>query len=118
VRLNPDGTPDASFGVDGSAMAPVGTGGAANGAAVQPDGKIVLAGATTIGGRVVITVTRVLGAPEAYESLMAHQDPAGRAASTSRPHHARRHHRRRHHHRRHHRHAARRRATRSRSASR
>jgi uncharacterized delta-60 repeat protein len=43
-RLNADGTPDGSFGSGGIAHALVGSVGAANAVAIQPNGKIVLAG--------------------------------------------------------------------------
>jgi hypothetical protein len=58
-RLNPDGSPDQSFGANGIAATPYGWQGAANGAAVQDDGKIVLAGATWINGQTQILVERL-----------------------------------------------------------
>ena len=45
LRLNPDGSPDASFGPGGGVTTPVGTAGARGYALVrQPDGKLVVAG--------------------------------------------------------------------------
>jgi uncharacterized delta-60 repeat protein len=61
VRFNPNGTADQTFGTGGIAPTPITTGGAANGAAIQTDGKIVLAGATTINSKIVIAVTRLNG---------------------------------------------------------
>jgi uncharacterized delta-60 repeat protein len=61
LRLNTDGTPDAGFGSAGNVLAKLGTSDAANGAALQSDGKIVLAGAATINGRIVISVVRING---------------------------------------------------------
>jgi hypothetical protein len=49
LRVSPEGSADPSFGYQGNALAPTGAG-AANGAAVQADGKSVLAGATNWGG--------------------------------------------------------------------
>lgn len=54
-RLLPDGSPDPSFGVDG--LLATGVGGAQEGAwaiALQPDGRIVLAGHTEDGGDVIV----------------------------------------------------------------
>ena len=60
VRFNPNGTPDLAFGNNGIALAQIGTGGAANGAAIQPgDGKIVLGGAATVNGQTVLSVIRL-----------------------------------------------------------
>jgi uncharacterized delta-60 repeat protein len=59
LRLNPDGGLDQSFGTDGNALVRIGTNDAANGAAIEPDGDIVLAGAATIDGRVVLSVIRL-----------------------------------------------------------
>jgi uncharacterized delta-60 repeat protein len=61
LRLNTNGTADASFGSGGNVLAKLGTNDAANGAALQADGKIVLAGAATINGRIVISVVRING---------------------------------------------------------
>jgi uncharacterized delta-60 repeat protein len=51
VRLNPDGSPDASFGPGGIAVASFGPGRLDNPSAIllQPDGKILAAGATSVG---------------------------------------------------------------------
>jgi uncharacterized delta-60 repeat protein len=46
ARLGTDGNLDAAFGSGGKELVPVGTVGKANAVALQPDGKIVLAGAT------------------------------------------------------------------------
>ncbi len=49
-RLNPDGSPDRGFDGDGSRVVDLGTGyGGAHGVAVQPDGRIVLAGYVSTG---------------------------------------------------------------------
>jgi len=51
ARLNPDGSPDAGFGVGGKATVDFGGGDdTAFAVAVQPDGKILLAGQTTPAG--------------------------------------------------------------------
>lgn len=60
IVLNPNGSPDGDFGQGGIAAANVPSGGA-NGAALQPDGKIVLAGAAKVGDRIVLTVIRLNG---------------------------------------------------------
>ncbi|MFL5830794.1 MAG: delta-60 repeat domain-containing protein [Solirubrobacteraceae bacterium] len=59
LRVKPDGSADQSFGSQGNALATTGGGGAANGAAIQSEGKIVLAGATNWGGQTVILVQRI-----------------------------------------------------------
>jgi uncharacterized delta-60 repeat protein len=59
LRLNQNGSADQAFGYQGNAIASNGSSGAANGAAVQSDGKIVLAGATTFNGQTVILVQRL-----------------------------------------------------------
>lgn len=59
VRFNADGSTDTSFGSGGIAAAPIGTRGGANGAAIGPDGEIVLAGAAEINGQTVLAVTRL-----------------------------------------------------------
>ncbi|MFL5830795.1 MAG: hypothetical protein ACJ76X_12835 [Solirubrobacteraceae bacterium] len=59
LRLNTNGSADTSFGTAGNVMAKLGTNDAANGAALQADGKIVLAGGATINGRIVIAVVRI-----------------------------------------------------------
>jgi uncharacterized delta-60 repeat protein len=61
LRLNTDGSADAGFGSAGNVVAKFGTNDAANGAALQPDGKILLAGAATLNGRMVISVVRING---------------------------------------------------------
>jgi uncharacterized delta-60 repeat protein len=60
VRLNPDGSADKTFGNGGIALAPLGSHGGANGAAIQPDGDIVLAGAAAVNGQTVLTVIRLV----------------------------------------------------------
>jgi uncharacterized delta-60 repeat protein len=60
VRLNANGSMDTSFGSGGLAWAQTGSNDAANGITIQPgDGKLVLAGAATINGRVVLSVARL-----------------------------------------------------------
>jgi len=59
LRIDADGTPDQSFGNGSIVDDPVGSGGGANGAAVGPDGKIVIAGAATVDGQDQIFVSRV-----------------------------------------------------------
>lgn len=52
ARYNPDGSLDTTFSFDGKVTTPVGTGNAAaNGLAIQTDGKIVLAGYATNGSK-------------------------------------------------------------------
>jgi uncharacterized delta-60 repeat protein len=49
MRFNPDGTPDATFGIDGRVTTDIsGTDDAARAIAIQADGRIVIAGITTI----------------------------------------------------------------------
>ena len=50
TRLNPDGSSDASFSGDGAASADFGAADQVNGAALQADGKIVVAGVTEPSG--------------------------------------------------------------------
>jgi uncharacterized delta-60 repeat protein len=59
LRINANGTPDGTFASGGILNDPVGSGGGANGAAIGPDGKIVLAGAATVGGQTEIFVSRI-----------------------------------------------------------
>jgi uncharacterized delta-60 repeat protein len=59
LRLNTNGSADQTFGTGGNVVVPFGSNGAANGAALQADGKIVLAGATSIDGQTEILVTRI-----------------------------------------------------------
>jgi uncharacterized delta-60 repeat protein len=61
VRMDANGTPDLTFGVGGNALVPLSGQGGANGAAIQQDGKIVLAGAASINGQIVLTVQRLNG---------------------------------------------------------
>ncbi len=48
TRLNPDGSPDTSFDGDGTSRADFGSYDSGYAAALQPDGKIVIAGYTTV----------------------------------------------------------------------
>jgi uncharacterized delta-60 repeat protein len=59
-RVNPDGTADTTFATTGIALIKTLTGGA-NGAALQPDGKIIIAGAVKVNGRTEINVVRLNG---------------------------------------------------------
>lgn len=56
VRLLADGTRDASFGTDGVVTVPIGRMSIANAVAVQPDGRIVLAGGAIDGSAVGATL--------------------------------------------------------------
>jgi uncharacterized delta-60 repeat protein len=58
LRYNPDGTPDRSFGTDGTVLTEVN--GVAYGVTVQADGRIVAAGQSDTGGPSDITVVRYL----------------------------------------------------------
>ena len=49
VRLNPNGTPDTSLDGDGSVITPLGTLATGRAVALQPDGKILVAGTSSIG---------------------------------------------------------------------
>lgn len=61
VRLSANGSMDTTFGDRALAWAQTGTSDAANGITIQPsDGKIVLAGAATVDGRIVLMVARML----------------------------------------------------------
>jgi uncharacterized delta-60 repeat protein len=60
VRVLPDGTRDASFGLGGLATAPAGTADAfASGAAIDPAGTVVLAGAASDGGAATTALARL-----------------------------------------------------------
>jgi uncharacterized delta-60 repeat protein len=59
LRITSRGQADTTFGNAGIADDPVGTGGGANGAALQSDGGIVLAGAATVDGQTEIFVSRI-----------------------------------------------------------
>jgi uncharacterized delta-60 repeat protein len=61
VRLNPDGTLDNSFGSGGKASVDFGSVDIGEALAIQPDGKIVVAGATAVSGKAVIGVARLQG---------------------------------------------------------
>jgi uncharacterized delta-60 repeat protein len=61
IRLNADGTPDPTFGNRALAFLPIGTHDVANGVAIQPDGKIVLAGEVTINAAMQLSVIRLWG---------------------------------------------------------
>lgn len=60
VRYTAAGIPDPGFGTGGSSLTALGDGksSTANAVVVQPDGKIVTAGATSDGGRIKFTVAR------------------------------------------------------------
>jgi uncharacterized delta-60 repeat protein len=59
TRLNPDGTPDTSFSGDGAVSADFGAADRVNAAALQADGKLVVAGATQPpGGNANVAVAR------------------------------------------------------------
>jgi uncharacterized delta-60 repeat protein len=53
-RLNPDGTPDATFDGDGAVGIDSAGSEVANAVAVQPDGKIVVAGRTSVGNNAAV----------------------------------------------------------------
>jgi uncharacterized delta-60 repeat protein len=59
VRLTTNGSADRTFGAGGIALVGQVQGDAANGVAMQPDGKIILAGVAVRGGQVVLLVTRL-----------------------------------------------------------
>ncbi|HKG34818.1 MAG TPA: hypothetical protein VKA89_00090 [Solirubrobacterales bacterium] len=59
VRLNPNGTPDASFGNNGLAFADFGGQETLGGIALQANGRIVLAGTTFAGGNSDFAVARI-----------------------------------------------------------
>lgn len=63
VRVNSNGSADKSFGNGGIAEAPLGDHGGANGAAIQADGKIVIAGGADVNGQTVLTVIRLWAGP-------------------------------------------------------
>jgi len=58
ARYNSNGTLDASFGTDGKVITDFGVSAAANSVAVQPDGKIVVAGEANIDGNYEFAVVR------------------------------------------------------------
>jgi uncharacterized delta-60 repeat protein len=49
LRLNPNGTPDTGFGTNGRVFTQIGSGGSAADGALQPDGKILALGVTSVG---------------------------------------------------------------------
>ena len=57
-RLNPDGSPDASFGAGGNGGVNFGGFESGHAAALQADGKVVVVGSTTFGGNSDFAVTR------------------------------------------------------------
>jgi uncharacterized delta-60 repeat protein len=59
IRLLGNGVPDTTFGKGGIVTIPVGNNGAANGVTLASPDKAVLAGATEIAGRIVLTVIRL-----------------------------------------------------------
>ena len=62
TRLNPDGSNDTSFDGDGTSGLDLGLGESANAVALQPDGKVVVAGST--GARVAIGRLQPGGSPD------------------------------------------------------
>ena len=58
VRYDSDGTLDASFGTGGTVLTTIGSGGGAGALALQTDGKMVAAGAASVGGSGRIAVAR------------------------------------------------------------
>jgi uncharacterized delta-60 repeat protein len=60
AQLRANGTPDRSFGEDGVAAIPIGTGADALAVALEPDGKLVLAGDARVGGAKAVAVVRLL----------------------------------------------------------
>ncbi|MBV9894677.1 MAG: hypothetical protein JO020_10940 [Chloroflexi bacterium] len=88
ARYNPDGTPDAGFGSSGIVSTSVGDAGAqANSIAVQPDGKLVVAGTLySRGGSDALLVARYTsdGAPDGRFGLSGiSATPVGTAASSA-----------------------------------
>jgi uncharacterized delta-60 repeat protein len=85
VRLNANGSPDVGFGDGGNTMIKLGTRSGANGAAIQADGKIVLAGSAEIDGRGVIMVARVDGGSDGAQAGpgTSSSPPAVREASST-----------------------------------
>ncbi|HEV8276569.1 MAG TPA: hypothetical protein VGQ26_12865 [Streptosporangiaceae bacterium] len=65
TRLNPNGSPDTTFDGDGTAVIDFGPGSdRAEGAVLQPDGKIVIAGSTQTGGGVAVARLNANGSPD------------------------------------------------------
>ena len=58
LRYDSDGTLDASFGTGGTVLTTIGSGGGAGALALQTDGKMVAAGAASVGGSGRIAVAR------------------------------------------------------------
>jgi uncharacterized delta-60 repeat protein len=86
VRLNRDGSPDLAFGTGGNALAPLGTRGGANGAAIDPrTGDVVLAGAAIVDGTMVLTVIRMLGAPDGAAPSQSDSSDPQATTSTNEP---------------------------------
>jgi len=66
ARLNPNGSPDTTFDGDGTAVIDFGPGSdRAEGAVLQPDGKIVVAGSTQAGRGVAVARLNANGSPDA-----------------------------------------------------
>jgi uncharacterized delta-60 repeat protein len=61
VRLNPNGSLDTTFGSGGIVNISLGDRAAANAVVAQPDGKILLAGTTTIDGELRFATARLVG---------------------------------------------------------
>ncbi len=60
ARMHPDGTPDSGFDGDGRIAISFGSSAEALSVAVQPDGKLVVVGRTTVGGVTAVAITRHL----------------------------------------------------------
>jgi uncharacterized delta-60 repeat protein len=72
LRLSADGSADSTFGAGGGTLVPIGTGGGANGVAIQAgDGKIVLAGLAGVNGQSELTVIRLNGGGPVAGSTVA-----------------------------------------------
>jgi uncharacterized delta-60 repeat protein len=76
TRLHPDGSPDMSFDGDGTALADFGGEDTAYGAALQPDGKIVVAGSTLAQGNARMAVAR-FNTDGSLDASFAPGDPDG-----------------------------------------
>ena len=61
VQLGPSGMLDTAFGDDGVVTASTGSATAANGVTVAPQHKLLLSGAATVNGQLVLAVIRLQG---------------------------------------------------------
>jgi uncharacterized delta-60 repeat protein len=64
TRLAPDGTPDATFGEGGTRRVDLGGRETGDAVAVAPDGSVVAAGSTTVGGNVLVLRLTPSGEPD------------------------------------------------------